>query len=290
MVPFRGSWGVFPWYPAPGVQPQGYYHQSTTLSGNRLGILVDPGAWTNLAGSNVARKMAHLAAQAGLSPTQAKMNVPLHIQGVGSGCQSCTWQVKVPIAVPDSTGEASNLHYFEAPTVDGTGADLPALLGLRSMRAKGAVLEMTPGKECLTFPGPGGYKVEWSPGTMHFPLEQAPSGHLIMPTGEFDKLSRQTGGLPQRATTFHATPSATPTGQMGTGSDAPRTARLASPKRRVAPPRAGPGDRGATSTFNGDDHTYEELEAIMDTGGLMPHPLARTPSPEPAPGGARSDR
>ena len=40
------------------------------------------------------------------------------------------------------------------------------------MRSKNAILEMEAGKECLTFPGEGGYKIEWSPGTLLLPLEQ----------------------------------------------------------------------------------------------------------------------
>ena len=105
----------------------------------------------------------------------------------------------------------------------GTGEDLPALLGLRSMRAKNAVLEMTPGKECLSFPGEGGYTINWSPGTMHCKLEQAPSGHLIMPSGEFGRLASQSGGLPHRTTTFHAIPSggSSSTGSSGQDASAP---------------------------------------------------------------------
>ena len=63
---------------------------------------------------------------------------------------------------------------------------------------------MAPGKERLSFPGPGGYTITWSPGTRHFPLEPAPSGHLIMPCGEYTKV-RKPPGLPRPTTTFHAT-------------------------------------------------------------------------------------
>ena len=113
---------------------------------------------------------------------------------------------------------------MEAPIVGASGSDLPALLGLRSMRAKGAVLEMTPGKEYLTFPGPGGYKIDWSPGTLRFRLEQAPSGHLIIPCGAFNRLGKQEGGLPHRPTTFHATPADAHASQTGTGGGAPSAA------------------------------------------------------------------
>ena len=61
------------------------------------------------------------------------------------------------------------------------------------MKGKQGVLEMSEGKERLTFPGPGGYKIEWSPGTLYIPLVAAPSGHLIMPCGDFDKVSTSSG-------------------------------------------------------------------------------------------------
>ena len=35
------------------------------------------------------------------------------------------------------------------------------------------------------FPGKGGYKIEWSPGTKLLPLETSPSGHLVIPCDSF---------------------------------------------------------------------------------------------------------
>ena len=105
------------------------------------------------------------------------------------------------------------------------------------MRAKNAVLEMTPGKECLSFPGPGGYTIDWSPGTMHCRLEQAPSGHLILPCGEFHKLIERAGGLAPRSTTFHATPKeAFPPRTYDFSPQRPAPAR-----QTVAPGRVGTG-------------------------------------------------
>jgi hypothetical protein len=67
---------------------------------------------------------------------------------------------------------------FQAPTVEGGGSALPALLGLKSLTSKNAILEMSEGCEYLTFPGPGLYKIDWAPGAIHIPLQRAPSGHL----------------------------------------------------------------------------------------------------------------
>ena len=196
---------VLPWYPAPGVQPQGYYHAAAKLSGGRPGLLVDVGAWTNVGGASNGRELAIAAAAAGFKPTQRKMKTPLEIQGVGNGSQRCLWESSIPVAVPVGDGSVSKLFDFESPLVEGSGKDLPLILGLRSMKEKHAVLEMTDGRECLTFPGPGGYKVEWSPGTVHIPLEAASSGHLMIPCAEYTKLVKPTG-VEEAASTLHALP------------------------------------------------------------------------------------
>ena len=196
---------ILPWYPSKGQQPQGYFHASTHLPGGRLGAIVDPGAWTNLCGRKMARRIAEAAVAAGHEPTQRKMGTPLGIQGVGNGTQECRWETSLPVAVPSTEGGA-NLHLFETPTVDGNGEDLPCILGLRSMREKQGVLEMAEEKEMLSVPGPGGYKIEWSPGTLHVPLQNAPSGHLVMPVDHYDKVAEKPkGGLKTEGLTFHAT-------------------------------------------------------------------------------------
>ena len=98
---------------------------------------------------------------------------------------------------------------------------------------------MAPGKEMLSFPGEGGYEIKWSPGTMHFRLEQAPSGHLIMPAGEFERLTQHRGGLPAHSTTFHAIPSDT---GVSRGTRAGGDASLANwigPRKPAAAPASG---------------------------------------------------
>jgi hypothetical protein len=110
----------------------------------------------------------------------------------------------MPIAVRNQEGNYIE-QIFEVPTLEGEdGADVPALLGLRSMRAKESVMEMAPGKECLTFPGPGGYTIDWSPGTIQIPLEVAPSGHYVIPCDSYDLLPKEKGGLVEEKTVLLA--------------------------------------------------------------------------------------
>ena len=98
------------------------------------------------------------------------------------------------------------------------------------MSRQRAVLEMTPGLERLTFPGQGGYTIQWSAGSVHFPLECAPSGHLILPCDRYDHVVPKQGGLEAQTLVFQAraadnrNPSSatadTPTGNTNGHSDA----------------------------------------------------------------------
>ena len=79
-----------------------------------------------------------------------------------------------------------------ADIATGSGADLPALLGSVSMQEKDAVIILRTGKEMNVFPGPGGYKIEWSPGTKRLPMIPAPSGHLVIPCDKFEEVDKHT--------------------------------------------------------------------------------------------------
>ena len=94
------------------------YHSSTQLPDGRLSLSVDPGAWTNLIGPNLARKLAKSALQHGMRPRQAEMAEPLAIQGVGNGAPSCRYKIEVPIAVPHADG--SSRHHHASSRHDGS--------------------------------------------------------------------------------------------------------------------------------------------------------------------------
>ena len=55
------------------------------------------------------------------------------------------------------------------------------------MQDKDSVLIMHKGKEYIARPGPGGYKIEWSPGTKLVPLKTTKSGHIVIPCDKFNK-------------------------------------------------------------------------------------------------------
>jgi hypothetical protein len=163
--------------------------------------LIDPGAWSNLAGEGWVMTMAEKALKSGNVIGKGKLPKPMKVAGVGNGTNKAEWEVRMPIALTDFEGNVT-LNEYHVPVVGEEGRELPALLGLQSMSRLSAVLEMNPGNEHLTLPGPGGYSINWSPGSIRYKLEQAPSGHLILPCDEFAKVSKVKGGLKEPMMTF----------------------------------------------------------------------------------------
>ena len=208
------AWAA-PWWPAPGTaisESAPYYHAATKLHNGQLSMIVDPGAWTNLMGEKLARDLAERAVKSGLTPRQEPMEKPLSIQGVGNGFQECKFQMSTPIAVADDRGKTT-MHQLTVPIVTGSGADLPGLLGLRSMESLRAILDM--GNRELILPGAGDPVIEWPAGTTRIPLSKAPSGHLVMVVDDFEKALKQKSGLPERtvellAESHDSSPSSTP--------------------------------------------------------------------------------
>ena len=161
-----------------------------------LSILVDPGAYTNLCGEQWARRAASLAVERGFTPSEQRMRKPLSVHGVGNGSNQAAWQLNLPITLTD-TQETTALHNFQAPIVSGGGAELPALLGLGSLQAKNAILDMSAAAPRLIFPGNSPVEIRAGPGSTILPLRAAPSGHLCIQVGNYQQLETQ-GGLHQQ--------------------------------------------------------------------------------------------
>ena len=153
-------------------------------------------------GENLARQLSRRAVDAGHRPQQVTSTRPLRIQGVGNGTQTCTHEIQSPIAVVDSSGQAT-VHSWTAPIVRGSGADLPGLLGLRSLESMRAILDT--GHQELILPGRGEADITWPSGTLRIPLSRAPSGHLVLVIDDFERIIRHAqGGLPERALQLHS--------------------------------------------------------------------------------------
>jgi len=159
------------------------YHARTRLSATEDGLLVDPGAVGNLMGSEWFARQSMRARQHGKQPQVTPLNNALNIEGVGSGSQQCVDKGTVACALRDGTETT-----FSAPIVP--NSEIPALLGLESLSQKRALLDTYSKKLYLV--GPGGYSIKLSPGSTVLDLQSAPSGHLLLPVSEFDKLQPST--------------------------------------------------------------------------------------------------
>ena len=74
---------------------------------------------------------------------------------------------------------------FVAPVVgtENDPSDIPALLGMKSLKKYRSILDMVSDKLYLV--GPGDIQLTLPPGSTVLNLEQSPSGHLLIPCSEF---------------------------------------------------------------------------------------------------------
>ena len=154
--------------------------QATRLSEHREGLLVDPGAFDNLAGSAWVERMAHLSKLAGHNHKFITLDRPLGVEGVGAGAQEAQKAVIMTGAIK-AEGMPVRIAQFEAPVLP--NSEVPALWGNRSLRRNRAVLDMVNNRLYLC--GPGEIQFTPPPGTQVLALETSPSGHLLLPFSDF---------------------------------------------------------------------------------------------------------
>ena len=209
---------MFPWWPG----EEHVYHSNTRLPDGRAGVLIDTGAWANLSGDRWANAAAELSQRAGKQASRQQLAKPISVQGVGNGSQQCTWQTTIPAAIRLADGSYTRMQY-SSPSVP--NSDLPALLGLRTLINHGAIIDCRNRKLYLC--GPGDATIEPPPGTLVMDLEQAPSGHLILPISEYGRCvaweSRRQPGEPSHPEM--ALTSSLSTSSSSTASSAPSAAR-----------------------------------------------------------------
>ena len=184
--------GTFPWWPTD--EPITALIARTALADGRHGPILDIGAFGSLSGDRWAQEQARRAIQAGHQPTQRKLSKPLSVSGVGKGAQQVEWEVTLPIAVTDED-EHTTLDDYSTPVIP--DSDVPGLLGLESIQKLRGVIDTYSNPPKLYCCGPGDYDIKLSPGSKTFPLFPAPSGHLILPTSEFNKIDGNSSDQPR---------------------------------------------------------------------------------------------
>ena len=168
-----------------GIPQAHSYISNTELADGRQALLIDPGSWHNLTGSPWARRTAVLASRHNRQSKQTERAKPLNVSGVGKDAQQCTHDCELPIELRTVDGR-SLAGMFKAPTINGHA--LPALLGLRTLIERRAIMDFTTMQ--ISFTGPGESRIDYSPGTDTFKMLQAPSGHLMLPCCEYQSQSR----------------------------------------------------------------------------------------------------
>jgi hypothetical protein len=151
-------------------------------------MVVDPGSVFNLAGGPWCGSLGKEAVKQGRQPSQTKREKLLNVSGVGKGSETASHDVKLPCAFEKLNGECHE-GCFETPCV--TESEVPGLLGLTSLIGNRGILDFNTLQ--LHFCGPGDYDLlpTLPPGTDSYQLRQAPSGHLLLPCGHFNKLDKQ---------------------------------------------------------------------------------------------------
>jgi hypothetical protein len=158
---------MLPWWP---VGPNDsatdvVYHASTQCPGE-VCLLINTGAVGNLQGSEWARELAQTAKHHNHVTFENRRNSPLHVAGVGSGQQTCSYDGIMPIAVPRSDN-THTLETFTAPIVP--DSPVPGLLGLESMTTKRTIIDTV--KNQLITLGPGDYSIQLPPGSEVLPVQ-----------------------------------------------------------------------------------------------------------------------
>ena len=161
------------------------FHANTQLADGRCSLLVDPGSKGNLGGVQNIRRAALEAKKHGKEPTVSRRDKPLNVMGVGNGSQQCAFDSTTPIALQTVDGRFIDATYT-APIV-GEDSELPMLLGLQTLRQSRALLDMVNLR--LYFLGPDGADIKAGPGSNEFQLEISPSGHLVLPTSNFEAMA-----------------------------------------------------------------------------------------------------
>ena len=167
------------------------FHSETRLADGRPALLIDPASKGNLAGDKWFSEVAEAGARHGRTASLNDRPHPLVVQGVGTGDQECKRDATVPVASTCTDGTSMG-GTFTFPIVP--NSDLPGLLGLGTMLGK-CILDMTSTPMQLHFVGPGTNEMKLSEGTRSFALEQSPSGHLMLPISEFQRLDSSSPAL-----------------------------------------------------------------------------------------------
>ena len=150
------------------------------LSNNEVGLMPDTGAHDGLCGSIWARKQAAVCMEYQKRVDQQQLQEPRYVAGVGQGSQKAEYKTILSTGMVDTSGQYWEETY-EAPCLD--DSPVPGLVGIQSLEKNDALIRCKTGE--IWFLGQGGVKIEPSPGSRHFQMKKAQSGHWMIPISRF---------------------------------------------------------------------------------------------------------
>jgi hypothetical protein len=118
------------------------------------------------------KKFAKIALENGQGSEFKSLQNRTSIEGVGGTPSHCSQTGTVPIRL--SNGMVSS---YKATIIE--DSDVPALLGLETMTKERVLLDLIHDRYIKV--GPGGFKLELSPGSTVLELKRAPTGHIMLP-------------------------------------------------------------------------------------------------------------
>ena len=149
--------------------------KTRSATGSGVSLLVDTGSPDNLCSDDFTAELADAARRAGRPPPTYASMIPLAVGGIGSGTQTATHKVTLPINLGNTDAT------FTAPELP--NCSIPGLLGRRALREHRVLLDCYNNKFIMV--GPGGYDLQLSPGSETFDLEESPAGHLMLPCSKY---------------------------------------------------------------------------------------------------------
>eukprot|EP00971_Amphidinium_carterae_P146132 2896397-Amphidinium_carterae.4 len=166
-------------------------HDKATSKRHPATLLPDTGAVENLIGSRRAAEFHKEATRQGMSTSWSRLKTPKLVSGVGGSAQLIQHQLTVEGRIA-----AHITIQYTAPVIERESSGVPALLGLREQaRARCVILPNLKELKILP-PHASEAQISWPAGTKTIALEQAASGHLLVPflqsMTKFDEARRDT--------------------------------------------------------------------------------------------------
>ena len=195
------AYGYGPWWPQEDSQGH-YLGRPLELDDGEVGLMPDTGAHDGLCGDKWARSQADHCRQHNKPVGQRKLEQPRNVKGVGHGSQTADYEVELACGLQDVHGQLHEETY-RAPCIEGW--DGPGLMGIQSLERNDALIRCKTGE--IWFLGQGRVHIQPSPGSRHFQMKKARSGHWMIPISRFTKNAPSKGMTLATA----ATPTATTT-------------------------------------------------------------------------------